>query len=74
MKELLTCPHCGDKPEIETDGTWVEIYCCASMTVQKCDVLTIEERETWNRTSHKFSPEVEEKAFNSLADDWNKRN
>lgn len=67
------CPFCGDQPEVETTGTFIEVYCCASMELQKSDVLTIDERETWDNTKHIFSEQAELKALQSIAEDWNKR-
>lgn len=70
---LLPCPFCGDPPDLETDGTWIEIVCCVSMSRQKSDYLTIEERETWNTESHLYSPAVEAKALGAMQKAWNTR-
>ena len=70
---LLACPFCGEQPDVETLGTWVEIMCCASMSFQKCDHLTLEERDTWDDQTHKLSPEVEAKVLKIAIDCWNTR-
>jgi hypothetical protein len=70
---LKPCPFCGDKAQVETIGTCIEIYCCSSMELQKSDVLTIEDRETWDNTKHIYGKQAELKALESIAEDWNKR-
>lgn len=67
------CPHCGDDPEISTEGSCIDVECCASMTFQKSDILTMDERRTWNGDTHIHSPEAEDKALNTVAALWNKR-
>ena len=71
--ELKPCPFCGEQPEVETLGTFIEIGCCASMSIQKSDYLTIEERETWNNEAASFDAEVEKKAYAEAYKCWNTR-
>lgn len=70
---IIACPHCGDQPSVSTTGSCIDIECCASMMVQKSDMLTFHERTTWNNQTFLFSPEVEEKALRIAAAMWNKR-
>ena len=69
----LGCPFCGNSPSVETLGTWIEVGCCVSMSRQKSDYLTIEERETWDAEEIIFSKSAEAKALNSVRDEWNTR-
>ena len=43
------------------------------MSRQKCDYLTIEERQTWNRETLMHSDKAERKAFEAVAAEWNLR-
>ena len=67
------CPHCGDDPDVTTLGSCVDVECCASMSFQKSDVLTLEERRTWNDVAYLYSPEAEDKVLNIVSVLWNKR-
>ena len=71
--KLLPCPFCGDEPDIETIGSYIDITCCVSMALQKSDILTISERETWNNESCTFSEEAEQKALTEITNRWNSR-
>lgn len=39
MRKLKGCPICGEVPGIETEGSFIDIECCVSMSRQKSDVL-----------------------------------
>lgn len=69
------CPFCGEAPTVEGKnvGSSVEIACCVVMTIQKCDVLTLEERGTWDAELHRYSLAAEQKALECAAAYWNKR-
>jgi len=71
--EPIGCPICGEAPQVDREGTWMEISCCVSMSWQKCDYLTMEERQTWSEITHSRSPEVEDKVFNMMVNHWNTR-
>lgn len=75
--ELKPCPFCGGKPEIETLGTCIEIDCCCNMSMQKCDHLTLDERNTKGAEVvpgfYAYSDEVEAKVLKTAIDRWNQR-
>ena len=73
MSELLGCPFCGEQPEISSIGTFIEIDCCCSMSVQKCDHLSLEERETFSYETYKYSDDAESKAMKVAVERWNTR-
>ena len=70
---LLCCPFCGEDPELETEGTWIEINCCVSMSRQKSDYLSIEERDSWNSDIHRFGLYEEFKVLCAVTSEWNTR-
>lgn len=70
---LLGCPICGKQPEVTTDGSSIYIDCCVSMSRQKCDYMTIDERGTYDNKTYSYAAEIEEKVFNLVADEWNTR-
>lgn len=69
------CPFCGEIPEVEGKnvGSSIDIMCCVVMSIQKCDVLTLEERGTWDGELHRYSLAAEQKALVYAASVWNKR-
>lgn len=67
------CPHCGDQPDVSTTGTFVDVECCASMSFQKSDMLTLQERQTWNAHTYHYHPVAEDKVLRIVAALWNKR-
>ena len=71
--EIGACPFCGDYPTIETLGSCIDIECCVTMSIQKCDVLTIEERQTYNPITHLMSRQAEIKALEYIVNNWNTR-
>ena len=71
--KLKPCPFCGDSVEIEDAGSCLEITCCCSMEIQKCDFLTIEQRETFNTDTYKYSDEAEKIAIDAIISKWNTR-
>lgn len=78
MSELLPCPFCGDVPGLPSgDGTQYEIECTgcgqAMASVQICDLMTLEERESDNFTSYRYAEEFVERAKNAAVTNWNHR-
>lgn len=71
--KLLPCPFCSNEPELSTRGSFIDIDCCVSMSLQKSDVLTMEERDTLSTDQIHFSDEAEAKALKYIADLWNHR-
>lgn len=67
------CPFCGALPEVESDGSSVDITCCCTMSFQKCDYLTSEQRGTWSDKAYRYSDEAEKIVLNEAARTWNKR-
>lgn len=67
------CPFCGSAPSIQTLGTSIDVECCARMSFQKSDSLTLEERGTFNSDTLKFSFVAEDKCLKEAAKLWNKR-
>lgn len=67
------CPFCGDEPEVETLGTCIVVFCCASMEIQKSDYLSGEESVTWDNKKALFSEDAELKALTVIQEFWNKR-
>ena len=70
---VLTCPFCGDPPDIETLGSCVDFECCVSMSRQKCDYLTIEERETYDSETYRYRDEIETWVYQQILNEWNTR-
>jgi hypothetical protein len=71
--ELKPCPFCGDSVEIEDSVSCLDITCCCSMSIQKCDYLTIKQRETLNMDTYKYSDKAEQIAVDTFVSKWNKR-
>ena len=71
--KLKPCPFCGEEAEIDDSGSCLDIICCCSMSIQKCDVLTIEQRKTLNLETYKYSDESEQIVLEYLIEKWNKR-
>jgi hypothetical protein len=70
---FLPCPFCGEEPEVETMGSCIDIDCCCSMSLQKCDMLTRDERNSWSNETYKYSDAAELKALTYMASVWNGR-
>jgi hypothetical protein len=73
MSELRECPFCGGEPSIETIGSCIDIECCVSLSIQKSDYLTMEERNSWDNDKAVLAPEVENKVLKIAIDLWNHR-
>lgn len=82
MKELLPCPFCGGKANIENEGTQADITCedCyASNNIQICDHFTYEERHNnpdfkWlDAPIYGYAHKGKQRAINTLTKYWNTR-
>lgn len=73
MSDMKPCPFCGDTPELSTVGSCIDIDCCVSMSLQKCDELSMEERQTYNPQTVRYSDEAEQKALDMITERWNTR-
>ncbi len=75
--EIKPCPYCGDQPEVSTSGSCIDIECCASMSIQKCNHLTMEERATTGKEIipgyFEYSDDVEAKVLGIAISFWNQR-
>lgn len=71
--DFVRCPFCGEFPDIETDGSCIEINCCCSMSFQKSDYLTHEQRDTWSNTHFRYSVNAEKLVLEEAAKAWNRR-
>ncbi|MHC3995701.1 hypothetical protein ACXWTF_12825 [Thiomicrolovo sp. ZZH C-3] len=67
------CPFCGELPEVETDGSSVDINCCCNMSLEKSDYLTSEQRGTWNNKTYLYSDEAEQLVLTEASRKWNRR-
>jgi len=72
-EDLLPCPFCGEKPDIETKGSCIDIECCVSMSRQKSDYLTKEQRQTTGRDGYSYSDDVESYVLDKVVGEWNTR-
>jgi hypothetical protein len=71
--DLLDCPICGNQPTLMTRGTFIDIECCVSMSRQKSDYMTMEERQTWCNNRLTYSDEAEAKVLALVTGEWNTR-
>lgn len=71
--KLKSCPFCGEYPSVSVIGSCIDIECCVSMSIQKCDELTKEERNTWSNSTAMHSKEAEAKVLGIISTIWNKR-
>ena len=79
MIDLLPCPFCGEDPDISTMGSCIDIECgnCGiSMSEQKCDLMTIDERMQFSdyfMDHHVYPKDVEQRLLLWCANRWNTR-
>jgi len=73
MKNLKPCPICGNIPAYSTVGSYIDIECCVSMSRQKSDYLTSEERGKWNNSTYCYSQKIEIKVLKIVLEEWNTR-
>jgi hypothetical protein len=74
MPNLNPCPICNQPPLFTPNHNCIDIECskCAlAVSVQKSDLLTLEERATWDDVALKFSDEIEEKVLSLVVSKWN---
>ena len=78
MEKLKPCPFCGKLPEFEYNGgTFYEFECScglARVSIQICDLMTIEEREEgYDDKTHSYLPEFVKRAEIEAIKKWNTR-
>ena len=73
LNAMLGCPFCGEQPDVSVLGTQLEFNCCCSMSFQKSDYLTIDERGTFSYDTLKYSDEAEDKVMKEAIEEWNTR-
>lgn len=76
LATVKPCPFCGCDPEIlwDEDSTHIEIQCCATMTRSKKSYLTVEQRNSQSRLTHRLSWENESVSLKGILSEWNERN
>jgi hypothetical protein len=67
------CPMCGAAPDVISIGRTFTIKCCVELQRIKATYLTNEHFETWNKITHRYSPEAEILLANLFANMWNRR-
>jgi hypothetical protein len=72
-KEFGPCPFCGNRPTVDTIGTFIEIYCCCNMSIQKSDYLNRDQKDTWHQSVYMYSEEAEKIALRAAIGEWNTR-
>lgn len=72
-EDIKPCPFCGEVPDSDHIGTYIEITCCVVMDMQKCDYLTNEQRDTWSCDTYTYSEEAEAICAKELISRWNTR-
>lgn len=75
-KGFKCCPFCGDTPEVSNVGTFIDVECCVSMSIQKSDLMTREEHQTVDfdmDVTYMFPYNMEVKLLNIVRDKWNTR-
>jgi len=77
VSELKPCPFCGDTPKLPSgDGTEYEIECNCGMamsSVQICDLMTINERQSDEFIDHRYQEVFVARARDQAIINWNKR-
>jgi hypothetical protein len=72
---IKSCPFCGEKPEIETIGSHIEIWCCVSKSAQKSDYMSYDERmeNDFSRETHMYPDHIEQMVLEQVLSEWNTR-
>src|SRR5690606_27565394 len=78
MSKLLPCPFCMSVPNLpDGNGTQYEIECndCgqAVVSVQICDLMTVDERASHTFHNYRYSEEFVERAKAVTSERWNTR-
>ncbi len=73
MNKLKDCPFCGEQPEINVLGSCIDIDCCCSMSFQKSDYLSMEQRESWSEKTFSYDDGSESIALLNALEQWNER-
>jgi len=71
MTELKPCPRCGCAPRFKSFGDVIDIWCCPCLSIRKSEVITPEERDTWDIRTASYANKVEVKALGEAIKMWN---
>lgn len=73
--KILPCPFCGEKPEVTTLGSHIEIFCCTGYSRQKTDYMSYEERQEndFCYETYLYPPPIEKMILEQVVAEWNTR-